>query len=330
MNALDILFFSTAILLSFSLFIGIINPNFILFWMKNPSRLKVIALAFTIFFIVATAFGIIKKNMNALESLTFGITGLSVLALFIGLINPNWVLFWMEKPSRLKVVAFSFTLFFVNAIGFPHKKNEVQQENGQSIKEPTHPQPQPISSGFDVIDKDSFRKDLLLSTRSDKSIPGMSADISERYYFCIVDFLANQMPVNNEGKIVLNDEAKKIMNSLTKDEKAFEKIAEKCMINSIFTKIDFNTLKVDIDQMAGRKISVDGVGVYMMDSFVLKKDQLSTNLMTVNIEQLKRNDKIEILNQCSNPVLGCKVMVHGLIDNLGYEKGIVAKAIEFK
>ncbi|MCF7969548.1 MAG: hypothetical protein K9L22_00070 [Methylococcaceae bacterium] len=43
---------------------------------------------------------------------------LSVGILIVGLIKPNWLLFWMEKPSRFIIVAVSIVLFMAAAVLF--------------------------------------------------------------------------------------------------------------------------------------------------------------------------------------------------------------------
>ncbi|MBE0469673.1 MAG: hypothetical protein IBX55_09240 [Methyloprofundus sp.] len=43
---------------------------------------------------------------------------LSIGILIVGLIKPNWLLFWMEKPSRFIIVGVSIGLFMVAAVLF--------------------------------------------------------------------------------------------------------------------------------------------------------------------------------------------------------------------
>ncbi|MDF1582619.1 MAG: hypothetical protein RQ733_12185 [Methyloprofundus sp.] len=43
---------------------------------------------------------------------------LSIGILIVGLIKPNWLLFWMEKPSRFIIVAASIVLFMAAAVLF--------------------------------------------------------------------------------------------------------------------------------------------------------------------------------------------------------------------
>lgn len=67
--------------------------------------------------------------------ITAGINTLivSLLVLLVGLIKPKWLLFWMDKPGRLPVVAIAILLFMVGATLFgegnrqKHQADAVQQ-----------------------------------------------------------------------------------------------------------------------------------------------------------------------------------------------------------
>jgi len=58
--------------------------------------------------------------------------------LIVGLIKPNWFLFWMnqEKPNRLIIIIFSSILFMVAAVlyGEGNRKNEPLSEVIQTEK----------------------------------------------------------------------------------------------------------------------------------------------------------------------------------------------------
>lgn len=50
---------------------------------------------------------------------------ISVGILIIGLIKPHWILFWMEKPERMPIIALSVVLFMIGVVMF----GEANQEN---------------------------------------------------------------------------------------------------------------------------------------------------------------------------------------------------------
>lgn len=55
---------------------------------------------------------------------------LSIGFLIVGMIKPNWILFWMEKPARMPIVVLSSVLFMVSAVMF----GEANKEKTQQIK----------------------------------------------------------------------------------------------------------------------------------------------------------------------------------------------------
>ncbi len=52
----------------------------------------------------------------------------------VGMIKPKWLLFWLEKPSRMPVVLLSVVLFMVAAVMFGEasKEKNQQQESAKS------------------------------------------------------------------------------------------------------------------------------------------------------------------------------------------------------
>lgn len=46
--------------------------------------------------------------------------------LIVGMIKPNWILFWMEKPVRMPIVFLSVILFMASAVMFGEANNEKQ------------------------------------------------------------------------------------------------------------------------------------------------------------------------------------------------------------
>jgi len=48
--------------------------------------------------------------------------------LIVGMFKPQWLLFWMEKPSRMPVVLLSVVLFMVAVVMFGEANNTKQQE----------------------------------------------------------------------------------------------------------------------------------------------------------------------------------------------------------
>ena len=51
---------------------------------------------------------------------------LAVGLLIMGMIKPQWILFWMEKPIRMPIVILSAVLFMVAAVMFGEANKEKQ------------------------------------------------------------------------------------------------------------------------------------------------------------------------------------------------------------
>lgn len=49
--------------------------------------------------------------------------------LIVGMIKPNWILFWMEKPARMPIVFLSVILFMASVVMFGEANNEKQLLN---------------------------------------------------------------------------------------------------------------------------------------------------------------------------------------------------------
>lgn len=70
---------------------------------------------------------------------------LSLGLLIVGMIKPNWIMFWEEEPRRIPIIVFSALIFMVGATMFGQasleKKNEMagQAQQTSQTKEDTTP-----------------------------------------------------------------------------------------------------------------------------------------------------------------------------------------------
>ncbi len=55
--------------------------------------------------------------------------------LIVGMIKPNWILFWMEKPARMPIVFLSVILFMASVVMFGEANNEKQLLNSKPTTE---------------------------------------------------------------------------------------------------------------------------------------------------------------------------------------------------
>lgn len=93
--------------------------------------------------------------------------------------------------------------------------------------------------------------------------------------------------------------------------------------------MDMDDLRIDIASLVGQKIRVRGIGQYMMDLFMLKKNVSDMSPMLVDITRLDREQRRTILQQCADIMSGCNVIVHGTVGQVTYQNGIIAEGIEF-
>lgn len=83
--------------------------------------------------------------MNTMIYYSFNVLILSAVILLVGLIKPKWVLFWLDKPGRLPVVAIAGALFMGGAVMFGEGNRQLQQEKAHQAKiEASQPAPKDL------------------------------------------------------------------------------------------------------------------------------------------------------------------------------------------
>lgn len=92
---------------------------------------------------------------------------------------------------------------------------------------------------------------------------------------------------------------------------------------------DIDDIKVDGASLQGRAVKVQGKGVYIMNQFMLIKNNEDTSPIMVNIEELNRKQRKEILQKCSKLMTPCDLTVHGTASNNGSQFGISATIVEW-
>ena len=53
----------------------------------------------------------------------------------VGMIKPQWILFWMDKPSRMPIVILSVVLFMCGAVMFGEANLEKQKETSEKTQQ---------------------------------------------------------------------------------------------------------------------------------------------------------------------------------------------------
>ena len=110
-------------------------------------------------------------------------------------------------------------------------------------------------------------------------------------------------------------------------EKSFEKRPHSS--SSSTPLLDMDDLRLDMASLDGKKVRVRGVGHFMMDMFMLKKSMTDMSPMIVDIAKLPRDQRREIMSQCSDLMSGCQVTVHGTVGKVNFKKGLFAERVEW-
>jgi len=53
----------------------------------------------------------------------------------VGMIKPQWILFWMEKPSRMPIFILSVALFMAGAVMFGEANLDKQKEKSEKTQQ---------------------------------------------------------------------------------------------------------------------------------------------------------------------------------------------------
>jgi hypothetical protein len=93
--------------------------------------------------------------------------------------------------------------------------------------------------------------------------------------------------------------------------------------------IDIDDLRLDMASLNGRKVRVRGIGIYMMDMFVLRKSATDMSPIFINISMLQREQKRQLMQQCSDITSGCRVTVQGTVGKVNYQNGLTADQVEW-
>lgn len=94
--------------------------------------------------------------------------------------------------------------------------------------------------------------------------------------------------------------------------------------------MDLDDLRVDINTLDGKAVRVRAVGHYMMDSLIIKKNRRDTNPIFVDVSNLPREQRRDILSRCGEATSECRVTIYGTVGEVKFQKGLIAKNIEFQ
>jgi hypothetical protein len=60
---------------------------------------------------------------------------LSACLLILGLLKPGWILFWMDKPGRMPIMALAGALFMIAVVMFGEANRQNENEKARQMKQ---------------------------------------------------------------------------------------------------------------------------------------------------------------------------------------------------
>lgn len=89
-------------------------------------------------------------------------------------------------------------------------------------------------------------------------------------------------------------------------------------------------LQIDMATIRGKKIRILGNGMYIVNGLIVADFQNNHVSVLVDIENIPREQKKKLIQNCGGINSLCPVMIVGTIGTVAYQDGIIADAIEFK
>lgn len=93
--------------------------------------------------------------------------------------------------------------------------------------------------------------------------------------------------------------------------------------------MDIDDLRIDFTSLNGRKVRVQGLGNYVMNLFMIKKNPTDMSPILIDISKIPRDQQRQILKDCSDIMAGCRVTIFGTVGKVSFQNGIVAENVEW-
>ncbi len=95
-----------------------------------------------------------------------------------------------------------------------------------------------------------------------------------------------------------------------------------------YEKISINDLKLDINELSGKKIDVYGSLTIFGDMAILSdpRQAMDMNPIIVETKNLSRDERRYIMENCN---MGCNISIQGSIESILFEYGIKAHKIHY-
>lgn len=92
--------------------------------------------------------------------------------------------------------------------------------------------------------------------------------------------------------------------------------------------MDLDDLRTDIASLKGERVRVKAVGYYMMNMLMLKKGLADMSPIIVDISNLQRDQRRQVLQQCGDIMAGCHLAITGTVKQLSSQIQLSAESIE--
>lgn len=192
--------------------------------------------------------------------------------------------------------------------------------------------------------KQSLREGLL-SDQKYKSDP-----LEKEAFECFFDQLVDDV-FGNKKQLTTQDFEKKfklLMDSIDGDDPRTKWIVLRCFANSKEVEkrlsqnaqeqrsrsnaastplLNLDDFRLDASELDGKRVRVRGVGQYVMDTFTLRKSATDMSPVFIELKNLPREQRKEIINRCGDIMEGCRLTVYGMVKAQYGMKTIVAEQI---
>lgn len=88
--------------------------------------------------------------------------------------------------------------------------------------------------------------------------------------------------------------------------------------------MDFNDLYVDYNNIVGNTVNVKGFLITSGEYSIMTQSIGATAMLFVDTSELTRDERKHLLSRCSS---GCDISLKGTVNNVQYQKGIIAKKL---
>ncbi len=183
-----------------------------------------------------------------------------------------------------------------------------------------------------VIDFLNNEKTISIETET-LSVDVLGLDEEEALFKLSVEGMADvwllQATQNEQGEVELylysNEEAHSTLTFMGELGSQISSVQETSYLN-----ITLQDLRLDLNELVGEDVEVSAQGMYVSDMFMLKSKQMDANPLLIQVDNLSREERKNIMNKCSDLTKDCQITIFGRVELDIFEAPIfVATKAEF-